>query len=87
MRFLLIALAMLSQVPTTSFPSAEISNGRIRATILLPDAEKGYYRGTRFDWSGVISSLNGRATSTSASGSPATTLSSTTRSWGRSRSS
>ena len=57
MRFWLIALAMLSQVPTTSFPSAEISNGRIRATILLPDAEKGYYRGTRFDWSGAIASL------------------------------
>ena len=57
LRFLLIALAMLSQVPTTSFPSAEISNGRIRATILLPDAEKGYYRGTRFDWSGAIASL------------------------------
>ena len=57
MRILLIALVMLSQVPTTSFPSAEISNGRIRATLLLPDAEKGYYRGTRFDWSGAIASL------------------------------
>ena len=57
MRLLLIALAMLSQMPTTSFPAADISNGRIRATILLPDAEKGYYRGTRFDWSGAIASL------------------------------
>jgi hypothetical protein len=53
----LIVLAMLSQVPTPSFPRAEISNARIHATILLPDARAGYYRGTRFDWSGAIASL------------------------------
>ena len=41
----------------TSFPQTEISNGRIHAKIYLPDAESGYYRATRFDWSGVISSL------------------------------
>ncbi len=39
------------------FPQAEISNGAIRARLYLPDAEKGFYRGTRFDWSGVIASL------------------------------
>ncbi len=39
------------------FPGAEISNGLIQAKLYLPDAEKGYYRGTRFDWSGVIHSL------------------------------
>ena len=57
MKTLMIALAMLSQIPSSPFPSAEISNGRIRATIMLPDADKGYYRGTRFDWSGAIASL------------------------------
>lgn len=57
MKIWLIALAMLSQMPSSSFPSAEISNGRIRATIMLPDADRGYYRGTRFDWSGAIASL------------------------------
>lgn len=41
----------------TKFPQTEISNGLIHATILLPDANKGYYQGTRFDWSGNISSL------------------------------
>jgi hypothetical protein len=35
----------------------EITNGPIRAKIYLPDPQKGYYRGTRFDWSGVINSL------------------------------
>ena len=39
------------------YPKAEISNGLIRAEVMLPDAQNGSYRGTRFDWSGVISSL------------------------------
>jgi hypothetical protein len=38
-------------------PKAEITNGLVHATVLLPDARRGFYRGTRFDWSGVISSL------------------------------
>ena len=39
------------------FPQAGISNGLIDATLYLPDARRGYYRGTRFDWSGIIRSL------------------------------
>jgi hypothetical protein len=39
------------------YPSAEISNGIIRAKLLLPDAQNGSYLGTRFDWSGIIESL------------------------------
>lgn len=38
-------------------PQAAISNGIISAKLFLPDANKGYYQATRFDWSGVISSL------------------------------
>jgi hypothetical protein len=38
-------------------PTAEISNGQVRARLYLPDAQRGFYRSTRFDWSGVISSL------------------------------
>jgi len=41
----------------TAPPEATISNGPITAKLYLPDAANGYYRGTRFDWSGVISSL------------------------------
>src|SRR5262245_8293430 len=41
----------------TSAPQAEISNGVLKAQFYLPDAQKGFYRGTRFDWSGVIGSL------------------------------
>jgi hypothetical protein len=39
------------------FPKIQISNGAIRAELMLPDAQNGSYRGTRFDWSGIISSL------------------------------
>lgn len=42
---------------TNNFPEAKISNGIITAKIYLPDAQKGYYRSTRFDWSGAIYSL------------------------------
>ena len=38
-------------------PSVQISNGLINASLYLPDAQNGYYRGTRFDWSGQISEL------------------------------
>ncbi len=35
-------------------PHAELANGLITAVVMLPDAEKGFYRGTRFDWSGIV---------------------------------
>jgi hypothetical protein len=39
------------------WPQTEISNGQITAKLYLPDAKSGFYRGTRFDWAGVIFSL------------------------------
>ena len=38
-------------------PSAQIGNGLITAKIYLPDSQKGFYRGTRFDQAGVVGSL------------------------------
>lgn len=38
-------------------PEVQISNDLITAKLLLPDPVTGYYRGVRFDWSGVISDL------------------------------
>lgn len=37
-----------------SVPRATITNGSVDAVVLLPDAQNGFYRGTRFDWSGVV---------------------------------
>jgi hypothetical protein len=39
-------------------PQTEIKTKLISARLLLPDTQNGYYRGTRFDWSGVISDLS-----------------------------
>lgn len=52
-----MVLMLLVQDVPSSFPQVTISNGRVRAVVLLPDASAGYYRGTRFDWSGAIASL------------------------------
>lgn len=49
--------ALLARLAFAQFPQAEISNGQIHAKLYLPDPQNGYYRATRFDWSGVISSL------------------------------
>jgi hypothetical protein len=57
MKALFLVLVMLTQTPATRPPQAEISNSSIRLRLYLPDAQAGYYRGTRFDWSGVVSSL------------------------------
>src|SRR5262249_27553647 len=35
----------------------ELDNGVLKAEFYLPDAKEGFYRGTRFDWSGVIGNL------------------------------
>jgi hypothetical protein len=40
-----------------SVPQAQISNGQITAKFYLPNSKNGYYRSTRFDWSGAIYSL------------------------------
>ena len=58
---LLLSLALCQAAPlpeaSTPFPQTEIRVDTTRAALYLPDAARGYYRGTRFDWSGVVSSL------------------------------
>src|SRR5260221_1202531 len=54
---LIFAGVAASGVAFAQFPQAEISNSQIHAKLYLPDATSGYYRGTRFDWSGVVASL------------------------------
>ncbi len=51
---------MVSLAPggnTQEHPEVEIANGELRAKIYLPASGKGFYQGTRFDWAGVVSSL------------------------------
>ncbi len=53
----IIAVLCISFIKRAANPEAAISNGLITAQLYLPDSEKGYYQATRFDWSGIISSL------------------------------
>ena len=55
--FCLVALLCSSLLSAQDYPKATISNGLIHAELMLPDAQNGSYQGTRFDWSGIISSL------------------------------
>jgi hypothetical protein len=57
MHILPIAFLLMNQLAGSQAPQAEIASSHIRARLYLPDAETGYYRGTRFEWSGVIASL------------------------------
>jgi hypothetical protein len=57
MRALLLLPVMTIAAAAADFPQAEIASGDIRARLYLPDAANGYYRATRFDWAGVIPSL------------------------------
>jgi hypothetical protein len=38
-------------------PAVRITNGLVTAVLYLPDPERGYYRATRFDWSGAVADL------------------------------
>jgi hypothetical protein len=53
----ILSVLTIGAVQKEQIPQADISNSLIKARLYLPDTEHGYYRGTRFDWSGVIASL------------------------------
>jgi hypothetical protein len=53
----MLSCLMISAIQSEKFPEAEITNGLIRAHLYLPERGTGYYQGTRFDWSGIITSL------------------------------
>jgi len=53
----LMGLAAGRRLSAADPPQAAITNGQIRLKLYLPDTKRGFYRGTRFDWSGVIGSL------------------------------
>lgn len=44
--------------PVAEPPQTAITNGLVRVALYLPDTSAGYYRGTRFDWSGAFKSLD-----------------------------
>jgi hypothetical protein len=54
-----IMMTVLSALPALAdAPHVQISNDLMQVTLYLPDAAHGFYRGTRFDWSGVVADLH-----------------------------
>jgi hypothetical protein len=52
-----LVIGLCSATVVTDVPQRTITNKEITANLYLPDAQKGYYRATRFDWSGIFASL------------------------------
>jgi hypothetical protein len=56
-----LILAFVASAPATAKSDAvkemEIHNKQLRLKIYPPDAQSGFYKGVRFDWSGVIADL------------------------------
>ncbi len=52
-----LAVAGASGQSTPGNPQYELSNGTTKIVFHLPDPQNGFYRGTRFDWAGVIAEL------------------------------
>ena len=77
------ALAALA----ADYPEAQISNGVLAVKLLPPDAQTGYYRGTRFDWSGRFPACNIKGHEYFGNGSNTTIRRFTMPSWARWRSS
>jgi hypothetical protein len=46
--------AKAKEQPKMDFPQTTLSSDALKLVIALPDAQKGFYRGTRFAWSGII---------------------------------
>jgi hypothetical protein len=60
-------------LPHPDHPTARLSNGKLTAVVYLPDQERGFYRGSRFDWAGIIGCVALDGHTTSVNGSTITT--------------
>lgn len=49
----LLSLAM-PVVAAEPYPTVQLRNAHLSMTVMTPDSSKGFYRGSRFDWSGII---------------------------------
>ena len=51
---LALVIAAHAVAAADDYPKIELRNAHLAMTVLKPDAKKSFYRGSRFDWSGVI---------------------------------
>lgn len=53
----LLVLLAAGPAAAADYPQVELKNDALKLTVYLPDAEKGFYRGTRFDHAGVFGNV------------------------------
>ena len=56
--FCLNCIQAQTKPDVSQYPASKLSTKELKAALYLPDSQKGYYRGTRFDWSGLISRVD-----------------------------
>jgi hypothetical protein len=52
-----VLFALCTDTSRAEPPQVQIQNKQLRVKLYVPDAKDGFYKGTRFDWSGVIADL------------------------------
>ena len=53
----LLLLASAGPAVGRRLPHVYLKNDKLKVKVYLPDAQKGFYRGTRFDWAGVCGEI------------------------------
>jgi hypothetical protein len=49
-----VVLLAAGPAAAADYPHVYLTNDKLKVKVYLPDPEKGFYRGTRFDWAGVL---------------------------------
>jgi hypothetical protein len=52
-----LVLGLASSALAADYPKIELSTKKLKMTVYPPDAEKGFYRGSRFCWGGVMGDI------------------------------
>jgi len=53
----LLVMTIAGVSAQSNVPQAQLTNGQLKLLVYLPDPVNGYFKGTRFDWAGVIGRL------------------------------
>ena len=54
---ILVAGMSCGMLAAADYPQVRLTNGKVSAIVAVPNGQSGFYKGTRFDWSGIITSL------------------------------
>src|SRR5262245_48520237 len=52
-----VILSSVGHAAAEDYPHVFLKNDKLKVKVYLPDAEKGFYRGTRFDHAGVFGEI------------------------------